>query len=339
VLSESAEANKRDDISSSFLPYFEVWSVAARIPEQATPTIHARVLLLPVFHFHRPPLVNPPTSRATSQTVYKEQKLHAVHCRPSSPNMTAMEETDLHASKWVDSEKAASSASSSKSSPQLLRGHPRPTGPSPRWTALRRQFLDDRIVRLSNACVILFILFCIARIATNISIQFASPLPLSEAEKIILNSPSPDFIRNQSYIYTSGAHIAGKNKTQAIYTRDLWESYGIKTEIETFEVLLNYPVSHRLALLHNGTVEFEAALREDVIPEDPTSLDPDQVPTFHGYSANGNVTGELVYANFGKIDDFEALVKHGVNVSGKVVIMRYGDTFRGLKVKAAQGKL
>ena len=61
------------------------------------------------------------------------------------------------------------------------------------------------------------------------------------------------------------------------------------------------------------------------------------VPTFHGYSANGNVTGELVYANFGHINDFRLLEKNGVNVTGKVVIVRYGDTFRGLKVKAAQG--
>lgn len=85
-------------------------------------------------------------------------------------------------------------------------------------------------------------------------------------------------------------------------------------------------------------MKYEADLKEDVIPEDPTSADPDAVLTFHGYSANGSATGELVYANFGHIDDFRLLEKHGVNVSGKVVIVRYGTTFRGLKVKAAQGR-
>jgi hypothetical protein len=100
---------------------------------------------------------------------------------------------------------------------------------------------------------------------------------------------------------------------------------------------LNYPLSHRLALFNNESLQYEAELREDVIPEDATSANPDEVPTFHGYSANGNVTGELVYANLGRIDDFHILEKMGVNVSGKVVIMRYGTIFRGLQVKAAHG--
>lgn len=132
-------------------------------------------------------------------------------------------------------------------------------------------------------------------------------------------------------------HLAGKNQTQLTYTRDLWEWSGIKTEIEEYEVLLNYPLSHRLALFNNESLDYEAELREDVIPDDATSANPDEVPTFHGYSANGNVTGELVYANFGSIDDFRLLEKMGVNVSGKVVFMRYGTIFRGLQVKAAQG--
>ena len=236
-------------------------------------------------------------------------------------------------SKWTDSEKASLSIPT----PQCSHGSHQLTAPCPRWTAFRRQLLGDRCSCLLNLCIVIGIIYCICLIINNLCIQFNSPFLQSEAEKIILESPSRGFIRNQSYFYTSGPHIAGKNKTQAIYTRDLWESYGIKTKIETYEVLLNYPISHRLALLNNGSVEFEAALREDIIPEDPTSANPDQVPTFHGYSANGNVTGELVYANFGQISDFEELQRHGVNLSGKIVIVRYGDTFRGLKVKAAQG--
>jgi len=221
--------------------------------------------------------------------------------------------------------------------PQYNHKRHRPTASYAHWTAFRRRLLGDRSSCLLNLCIVVTVIYCISLVINNLCIQFNPSFPQSEAEKIVLESASPGFIRNQSYFYTSGPHIAGKNHTQAIYTRDLWESYGIKTEIETYQVLLNYPISHRLALLKDGNVEFEAALREDVIPEDPTSADPDQVPTFHGYSANGNVTAELVYANFGQISDFEELERHGVNVSGKIVIVRYGDTFRGLKVKAAQG--
>jgi hypothetical protein len=203
----------------------------------------------------------------------------------------------------------------------------------------RRRDVHNRWMRPANAFVVGVIVYFILNISYNFYHHCCPPISQSEAEKVMLNSPTPEYIRNQSYIYTSGAHLAGKNRTQAIYTRDLWESYGIQTEIEEYEVLLNYPISHRLALIDDEKVAFEAELREDVIPEDPTSLDPNEVPTFHGYSANGNVTGELVYANFGHINDFRILEKHGVNVSGKVVIVKYGDTFRGLKVKAAQGTL
>jgi hypothetical protein len=201
----------------------------------------------------------------------------------------------------------------------------------------RQRFVDDRWIRTANTFVVGVILYFILIILSNFYRHCWPSVTENEAERVMLNSPSPAYIRNQSYFYTSGAHLAGKNRTQATYTRDLWESYGIKTEIEEYEVLLNYPISHRLALLGDDKVEYEAELREDVIPEDPTSHNPDEVPTFHGYSANGNVTGELVYANFGHIKDFRTLERNGVNVSGKVVMVRYGDTFRGLKVKAAQG--
>ena len=205
------------------------------------------------------------------------------------------------------------------------------------WHTTRRRYVNDRWIRAANAFVIGVILYIILTILSNFYHHCSPSISQNEAEKVILNSPSPAYIRNQSYFYTSGAHLAGKNQTQATYTRDLWVSYGIKTEIEEYEVLLNYPVSRYLALLDDDKVEYDAELREDVIPEDPTSHNPDEVPTFHGYSANGNVTGELVYANFGHINDFRTLQKNGVSVSGKVVIVRYGNTFRGLKVKAAQG--
>jgi hypothetical protein len=229
---------------------------------------------------------------------------------------------------------------SDKASPEkdYLPIHDNPVDANRGRHSTSRRFVDDRWIRAANAFVVGVILYFILIILSNFYRHCCTAISENEAERVILSSPSPAYIRNQSYFYTSGAHLAGKNRTQATYTRDLWESYGIKTKIEEYEVLLNYPVSHRLALFDDDKVEYEAQLREDVIPEDPTSYNPDEVPTFHGYSAIGNVTGELVYANFGHINDFRTLEKNGVNVSGKVVIVRYGNTFRGLKVKAAQGR-
>ena len=57
------------------------------------------------------------------------------------------------------------------------------------------------------------------------------------------------------------------------------------------------------------------------------------IPPFLAYSAKGSFTGELVYVNYGRIEDFQELDKLGVSVSGKIAIMRYGKVFRGSKVK------
>lgn len=73
-----------------------------------------------------------------------------------------------------------------------------------------------------------------------------------------------------------------------------------------------------------------------MLDEDPTTALADRVPTFHGYSANGNVTAPVVYVNYGTFQDFEDLVNANVSLKGKVAIARYGGIFRGLKVKRAQ---
>lgn len=160
-------------------------------------------------------------------------------------------------------------------------------------------------------------------------------------EQLLLTSPDPQRIRESSKYYTAGPHLAGKNLSQAAWTRDTWAASGVDSaEVVAYDVYINYPRDHRLALL-SGTdgkdgVLYEASLEEDVLPEDPTSGLADRVPTFHGYSASGNVTAPLVYANFGTYADYADLERAGISVAGKVVIVRYGNVFRGLKVKRAQ---
>ena len=70
--------------------------------------------------------------------------------------------------------------------------------------------------------------------------------------------------------------------------------------------------------------KFTAALKEPELPEDKDSDDADQLPTYNAYSADGDVTGELVYVNYGTPEDYERLAKLGVDVKGKIVIARYG---------------
>ena len=113
-----------------------------------------------------------------------------------------------------------------------------------------------------------------------------------------------------------------------------------------YDTYINYPASDkplRLALLESSSdskktwkIAYEAVLEEDVLEEDPTSGLKERVPTYHGYSASGNVTAGYVYANYGTYQDYEDLLNAGISLKGKIALVKYGGIFRGLKVKRAQ---
>ena len=71
------------------------------------------------------------------------------------------------------------------------------------------------------------------------------------------------------------------------------------------------------------------------MPGDPTSALP-QYPTVNGYSGVGDVTGEVVYVNYGLIEDYAQLDSMGVSVKGKIAVARYGRSFRGIKAREAE---
>jgi N-acetylated-alpha-linked acidic dipeptidase len=149
--------------------------------------------------------------------------------------------------------------------------------------------------------------------------------------------PRPDSAREHLRILTREPHIAGTKEDYdtAIYVRDQLRSYGIAAELKEYDVWLNYPNSP-------GIVELITARRqrlnihEPVVPGDPTSSNPKITPLFNGYSATGDVTAPIVYANYGLPNDYDDLKKAGVDVKGKIVIVRYGNSFRGVKAKVAE---
>ena len=165
-------------------------------------------------------------------------------------------------------------------------------------------------------------------------------LTYHDLQQIILETPSEENVRSASQYYTSGPHLAGKNLSQALWTRDRWQEAGVKSDIATYDVYINYPAGHRLALLEKTNssykVKYECSLEEDVLEEDPSTNLTDRIPTFHGYSASGNVTAPYVYVNFGTYWDFEDLLGRNISLKGKVALAKYGRNFRGLKVKRAQ---
>lgn len=104
--------------------------------------------------------------------------------------------------------------------------------------------------------------------------------------------------------------------------------------IDTYYPILNTPLNHSLQILDkNGSIVWTAALEEDGDPLDEDAAKArTAVPVFHGLSKDGNVTGEIFYANYGRQEDYDAVELSGVNITGKIALVRYGQVFRGLKV-------
>lgn len=172
----------------------------------------------------------------------------------------------------------------------------------------------------------------------------SSGIDYKDLRDILLETPSQNRVRESSKYYTGGPHLAGKNVSQAMWTRDRWTELGVPSSIVSYETYLNYPIDHRLALLDiersgkdkKSKVLYECRLEEDVLEEDETTGLKDRVPTFHGYSANGNVTAPYVYVNYGTHQDFEDLLAAKVSLEGKIALAKYGSVFRGLMVRRAQ---
>lgn len=159
----------------------------------------------------------------------------------------------------------------------------------------------------------------------------------ADVQQTLFEAIDEQEIRSFAEAYTKTPHLAGQGLDLVNLTKSKFEEYGLKTEVVQYYTYLNYPLDHSLALLHkNGTVKFKASLEEDVLKEDPTTGLENRIPTFHGYGANGNVTAKFVYANYGRKEDFDALVEKGVEIKDKIVIVRYNRIFRGLKVKFAE---
>jgi len=131
-------------------------------------------------------------------------------------------------------------------------------------------------------------------------------------------------------IYTGSPH----NKETADWMVEQFESWGFETRLDTYQVLYPTPRIRELELL--GPTRYTAQLREPELPGDATSgIEEDRLPTFNAYSGDGDVTAELVYVNQGIPADYEELERLGIDVEGKIVIARYGGSWRGIKPKVA----
>ena len=159
-------------------------------------------------------------------------------------------------------------------------------------------------------------------------------------ETRVIARPEPAAADTMSRALSREPHMAG-TPAQA-RTRDyvlgLMRQWGLETEVRSYDVYMPQPIGihvWRLGTTAAGDSE-ELALGEGPVAGDTTSSAYPQIPTFNAYSATGNAAGDLVYVNYGLIQDYAHLDSVGISVAGKVVIARYGKSFRGIKAREAE---
>ena len=138
---------------------------------------------------------------------------------------------------------------------------------------------------------------------------------------------------------SSKPHHVGSpwSKQNAEFIAEKFESWGFETEIETFDVLMPFPIIRKLEMVGPNKVSLQ--LKEPALDEDATSgITKDLLPGFNAFSADGDVTAELVYVNYGIPADYEELERLGIKVEGKIILARYGGSWRGIKPKVAREK-
>ncbi len=147
----------------------------------------------------------------------------------------------------------------------------------------------------------------------------------------------PDAMHLRQYMEFMAAdpHNAGSPRSKVIaeYLLENLKEWGLKATIEEFESLIPYPTIRQLQVV--SPKRYTALLKEPAFSEDPDSTDENQLPTYNAYSASGDVTADVVYANYGMPEDYEWLASQGIDVRGKIVVTRYGRSWRGIKPKVA----
>ena len=156
------------------------------------------------------------------------------------------------------------------------------------------------------------------------------------AETDVISKASPVKASEHSRFLSAQPHMAG-TPAQA-RTRDYvvsqMKSWGLETEVRAYRVWMPHPISTRVWRISPDPIELK--LSEGPIAEDTTSAAFPQVLAFNGYGASGDVRGDVVYVNYGLIEDYAQLDSMGVSVKGKIAIARYGRSYRGIKAREAE---
>ncbi|MDR3772733.1 MAG: M28 family metallopeptidase, partial [Terracidiphilus sp.] len=160
----------------------------------------------------------------------------------------------------------------------------------------------------------------------------------SKIEQEFLAVPDAKLAGQHLKTLTAEPHLAAtpEDRKTAEYVAGKFRAAGLETEIVPYRVLLNWPKVVRVeAYDQSGKMIVSGPAREHV-SGDPGQDDPRVVMPFNGSSGSGDVTGEVVYANYGRLEDYDQLAAKHIDLHGKIVLVRYGGNFRGVKVYIAE---
>ena len=148
--------------------------------------------------------------------------------------------------------------------------------------------------------------------------------------------PNADNLRAWLKRLSARPHHVGSayDKDNAEFMLSLYKSWGYDAQIENFDVLFPTPKTRLVEM--TAPEKFALKLSEPEVKGDSTSgQQSEQLPTYNAYSVDGDVTAPLVYVNYGVPADYEELARRGIDVKGKIVLARYGGSWRGIKPKVA----
>ena len=159
----------------------------------------------------------------------------------------------------------------------------------------------------------------------------------TDFEKLFLGVPDPKVAEEDLRVLTTAPHIAGspEDRKTADFVAQKFREAGLDTEIVEYKVWINYPAEIAVDVTAPAGVKMHGP-RPERVSSDPYQDDPRIVVPYCGSSPSGDVDAEVVYANYGRLEDFQRLQQMKIDVRGKIVIVRYGSNYRGVKAYLAQ---
>ncbi len=156
-------------------------------------------------------------------------------------------------------------------------------------------------------------------------------------EQKFLAVPDPRLAEEHLRTLTAAPHIAGspEDRVTAEYVARRFREAGLEVRIDEYKVWMNRPKEILVEVTAPAGVYMRGPTREHV-SDDPFQNDPRIVTPFSGSSPSGEVEAEVVYANYGRPEDLKTLAELGIDVKGKILVIRYGQNFRGVKAFVAQ---